>query len=57
MHMEMGMLFFGKQSKFSMMHCRKCNLVLIDVEIGLLLTFLVSMKANVRTYPFLGVYM
>ena len=42
-----------------MMRCRKCNLVLIDAEIGLLLTFLVSMKANIclyQKYVFLGVY-
>ena len=41
---------FGKQSKFSMMRCRKCNFVLIDIEVGLLLTFLASMKAKVRLY-------
>ena len=39
---------FGKHSKFSMMHCRKCKFVLIDVKVGLLLTFLASMKAKVH---------
>ena len=32
------------------MHCRRRNFVLIDVEVGLLLTFLASMKAKVRLY-------
>ena len=41
---------FDKHSKFSTMRCRKCNFVLIDVEVGLLLTFLASMKAKVRLY-------
>ena len=41
---------FGKHSKFSTMHCRKCNFVLIDIEVGLLLTFLASMKAKVCLY-------
>ena len=41
---------FGKHLKFSMMCCRKCNFVLIDVEVGLFLTFLASMKAKVRLY-------
>ena len=39
---------FGKHSKFCMMHCRKCKFVLIDVKVGLLLTFLASMKAKVH---------
>ena len=43
-------IWFGKHSKFSMMHFRKCNFVLIDVEVGLLLFFLASMKAKVRLY-------
>ena len=30
--------------------CSKCNFVLIDVEVGLLLTFLASMKAKVHLY-------
>ena len=42
------------------MLCRKCNFVLIDIEVGLLLTFLASMKAKVRLYQkyvsVLGVY-
>ena len=38
-----------------------CNFVLIDVEVGILLTFLASTKAKVRLYqkymyPFLSVY-
>ena len=41
---------FGKHSKFSMMRCRKCNLMLIDIEVGILLTFLESMKTKVRLY-------
>ena len=32
------------------MRCRKCNFVLIDVKVGVLLTFLASMKAKVRSY-------
>ena len=51
---------FGKHSKFSTMRSRKCNFVLIDIEVGLLLTFLASMKTKVcltSVYPFLGVYM
>ena len=47
MHVECGRAVFGK---FSTMRCRKCNFVLIDVEVGLLLTFLASMKAKVRLY-------
>ena len=39
---------FGKHSKFCMMRCRKCNFVLIDVEVGILLTFLESTKAKVH---------
>ena len=50
MHVECGRAIFGKHSKFSTMRCRKCNFVLIDVEVGLLLTFLASMKAKVRLY-------
>ena len=61
MHVECGRAVFDKHSKFSTMHCRKCNFVLIDIEVGLLLTFLASMKAKVyvcikSVYPFLGVY-
>ena len=41
---------FGKHSKCSMIRCRKCNFVLIDVEVGILLTFLESTKAKVRLY-------
>ena len=43
---------FGKHvhSKFSTMRCRKRNFVLMDVEVGLLLTFLASMKAKLRLY-------
>ena len=33
---------FGKHSKFSTMRCRKCNFVLIDIEVGLLLTLLAT---------------
>ena len=50
MHVECGRVVFGKHSKFSTMRCRKRNFVLIDVEVGLLLTFLASMKAKVRLY-------
>ena len=50
MHMECGRAVFGKHSKFCTMRCRKCNFVLIDVEVGLLLTFLASMKTKVRLY-------
>ena len=57
MHVKCGCAVFGKHSKFSMMRCRKLNFVLIDFEVGLLLTFLVSMKAKVclyqSMYPFL----
>ena len=61
MHVECGHAVFGKHSNFTAMHCRKCNFVLIDVEVGLLLTFLASMKTKVRLYqkymyPILGVY-
>ena len=52
MHVECGRAVFGKHSKFSTMRCRKLNFVLIDFEVGLLLTFLASMKAKVRLYPF-----
>ena len=61
MHVECGRVIFGKHSRFSTMHCRKRNFVLIDVKVGLLLTFLASMKAKVRLYQkyvsILGVYM
>ena len=50
MHMECGRAVFGKHSKFSIMRCRKFNFVLIDVKVGLLLTFLVSMKAKIHLY-------
>ena len=50
MPVECGRVVFGKHSKFSTMRCRKRNFVLIDVEVGLLLTFLASMKAKVRLY-------
>ena len=50
MYVECGRVVFGKHAKFSTRRCRKCNFVLIDVEVGLLLTFLVSMKAKVRLY-------
>ena len=50
MHVECGHAIFGKHSKFSMMRFRKCNLVLIDIKVGLLLTFLASMTAKVRLY-------
>ena len=50
MHVECGHAIFGKHSKFSTMRCRKCNFMLIDVEVELLLTFLASMKAKVRLY-------
>ena len=47
--MHMGVLFC-KHSKVSMMRCRKCNYVLINVEVEVLLTFLESMKVKVRLY-------
>ena len=50
MHVECGRAVFGKHSKLSMMRCRKRNFVLIDVEVGLLLTFLASMKAKICLY-------
>ena len=50
MQVECGCAIFGKHLKFSTMHCRKCNFVLMDVEVGLLLTFLASMKAKVCLY-------
>ena len=50
MHVEYGHAVFGKHSKFSMMRFRKCNFMLIDVEVGLLLFFLAGMKAKVRLY-------
>ena len=57
MHMECGRVIFGKHSRFSTMHCRKRNFVLIDVKVGLLLTFFVSMKAKVRLYQkYVSVY-
>ena len=46
MHLECGHGIFGNHSKFSMMHCKKCNFVLIDVEVKILLTLCVSMMAN-----------
>ena len=46
----MGKLFLANTLKFSTMRCRKCNFVLIDIEVELLLTFLVSMKTKVRLY-------
>ena len=49
-HVECGCAVFSKHSKFSVMRCRKCNFMLIDVEVGLLLTFLASMKAKVCLY-------
>ena len=57
MHVECGRVVFGKHSKFSTMCCIKRNFVLIDVEVGLLLTFLASMKAKVRLYQkYVSVY-
>ena len=50
MHVECGRAIFGKHLKYSTMHYRKCNFVLIDIEVGLLLTFLASMKAKVCLY-------
>ena len=50
MYVECGCAVFGRHSKFSMMHCRKCNFVLIAVEVGVLLTFLASTKAKVHLY-------
>ena len=50
MHVECECAVFGRHLKFSMMRCRKCNFVLIYVEVGVLLTFLASMKAKVRFY-------
>ena len=52
MHVECGCAVFGKHSKFSTMHCRKCKFVLIDVEVGLLLGFLVIMKAKVHVHMY-----
>ena len=46
MHVECGHVVFSKHSKFSTMCYRKCNFVLIDVKVKLLLTFFVSMKAK-----------
>ena len=43
-----GCAIFGMHLKFSTMHCRKYNFVLIDVEVRILLTFLASMKAKVH---------
>ena len=45
-HMECGHGCFGMLSRFSTMQCtcRKCNFVLIYVEVGLLLTFLITIK-------------
>ena len=50
MHMECGHAVFGKHLKYSTMRCRKCNFVLIDIEVGLLLTSLASMKAKICLY-------
>ena len=50
MHVECGRVIFGKHSKFNTMCCRKRNFVLIDIEVGLLLTFHASMKAKVCLY-------
>ena len=47
--MHVGILFC-KHSKVSMTRCRKCNYVLINVEVEILLTFLESMKVKVRLY-------
>ena len=47
--MHVGILFC-KHSKVSMMHCRKCNYVLANVEVEILLTFLESTKVKVRLY-------
>ena len=61
MHVECarGRAVFGKHSRFSTMCCRKCNFMLIDVEVGLLLTFFAGTKAKVHLYqsmyPFLHV--
>ena len=61
MHAEYRHAIFGKLSKFSTVRCRKCNYVLINFQVGLLLTFPASMKAKVRLYQkhvsILGVYM
>ena len=46
MHVECGHDIFGKHSNFTVMSCRKCNFVLIDIEVRLLLTFLASMKVG-----------
>ena len=50
MHVECGRAVFDRHSKFSTMCCRKCNFVLIAVEVGVLLTFLACIKAKVRSY-------
>ena len=50
MHMECGRAIFGKHSKFSMICCRKCNFMLIDVEVRRLLAFLASIKDKVHVY-------
>ena len=59
-HVECGRVIFGKHSKFSTMHCRKCNFVMIYVKVRILLTFLVSMKLGYicikRMYPFFCVF-
>ena len=60
MHVEYRHAIFGKPLKLSMVWYRKCNFMLIDVEVGLLLSFLASMKATIHLYQnmylFLGVY-
>ena len=50
MHVECGRAILASTRSSAMMRCRKCNFVLIDVEVGILLTFLESMKAKVRLY-------
>ena len=51
MHVECKCAIFWKHSEFSMMCCRKCNFVLIDIEVGILLTFLAS-KRRLNVYMF-----
>ena len=57
MHVERGHAAFGKHSKFSTMHYRKCNFVLVDIQVGLLLTFLASMKAKVHVCLYIRFWM
>ena len=57
MHVECGHAVFGKHSKFSTMRCRKCNFMLIDVEVRILLTFQRLRYVCIKSvYLFLGVY-